>query len=457
VEVAEKLSESLRFDRAEDLTLRLHSLIRRGEGEGEAADEVRKALHEEWAGLSPGAQRNLQRLSAELASTYSPEVARHESARTPAAVRLNRSRRDNVARSERVARAARRRKRIWKDARKAWFSKKWNDALELMRMAPDAWPAYALAFFRSRAYLSLGRPKPAILFLQRAVDIGPKDFRVLLINTLAEVGETDEAVRLAKVAIADSAATPFEVFTALGVLQRAAEQVAPDERRKQLIDFAELADKALKTAHSAPVQHQILGYLLLGSLYDQLNEPLRAAEILSSGMSIAADDPSLWIARGLVREKQNLPLAIEDFVEAVEKGARFEYPYLVTAGAYGELGQFDHVIEITTKGLRVATNSRVIAKLLQYRAMAAYEIGISREVVEADFEAARRLAPEDEQISENYERYRQVRDQQTSNKLLKWTKSQVDATAAGRVKGDLLSRSADPFWEAADQLAFATA
>jgi len=450
VEIVTPSSETLRYRRAEDLILRLHALISRREGDGNDANDLREALFAEWKDLSPIDQHRLQRLSAELAMTYGAERARRlASSRTMRAARKRNVKR--VSKVEWKKREDARKKRVWRKAGEAWYARKWEEALELFRQAPSAWNPWALAFFRSRAYHELGHIKPAMRFLRYAHEVHPQHvFRVLLMNGLAQAGEFAEALQLAKQCLDNPQAKPLEVFTAVEVLQRDAKSQSEALYHQRLLDLSErvrVAISSLNPASQVTPDDVGLGYLLLGSLFDELGQRDRAYNVLTEGISRVPNDSSLRVGRGLFATSD--VDAFNDFYGAVRVGVQHEYPYAEVARITAAQLKFALTYEVANLGLTIARSWMAIAVLLTYRAIAAFELGHSNEVVEADFDAAKKLAPENEQILKNYHIFlalsMMTKGQESAQS---WQSADLGPEVSKQAREELLLTRASTAWDA---------
>jgi hypothetical protein len=164
-----KFSENPDYRRYEQLLIRTHELIARGEGDSEEADAVREAMDAPWYRLSEAEQIRLRGLSGDLYMLQDEEVLQ-----TPL-LSLD----DCI---QRLIEA-----REWND---------WGAVLGLLRHRPPAIFNETTALLRAQAYDGLGHPNAALLFLDFAHRAHRSDsgYRAVRMLMAASAGHFEEII-----------------------------------------------------------------------------------------------------------------------------------------------------------------------------------------------------------------------------------------------------------------------
>lgn len=165
------------FDEYLKLLLRLHELIVAGEGDTEAADDLRDAMDGPWSALDPTERERLEGISADLYMLFGEEIL--------ATVPDEQRTREWLGPRYAAAR----------DAGDRW------QALALLRHGPVYLSKGQIATLRAVLYDLLGLPQVAVPFYELSLSLPHHPASELVhIRLLLELGRTDEALVRAKLA-----------------------------------------------------------------------------------------------------------------------------------------------------------------------------------------------------------------------------------------------------------------
>jgi hypothetical protein len=163
------------------LLKRLHRLIAEGQGDTDAADDLRDAMDGPWHSMSAEEIARVRALAADL-YTLEDEVGEPQ---------------PNGQEAEHLRAGLKR----------AWQERDWQTALELLRSHPCSLPPGETAFLRGLCWDELGDPDTAALFFERAARLDPRAavYPVAVMEARVRAGDTEGALRYAR-AIMDRAA-----------------------------------------------------------------------------------------------------------------------------------------------------------------------------------------------------------------------------------------------------------
>jgi tetratricopeptide (TPR) repeat protein len=352
-----------------------------GAGDSDEADGVRDAMDKPWRHLSREEVARLKGLSADLYLLEDDE---------------RRNQADPGGRSP---------ERLSADLNAAVRLQNWEEVLGLLRLPSTLSPPDRVALLRAAAYRDLGHLDAAILFLEYAAKIKPEvaEYEWSLVELLLKSKRFDAADTLAESWIKRSALPPALAIRAATVLVEAA-RTRPDGHGRALYERAiDLLQRALPGSTDLPPVFLVLGYLILGYCYQQLDEREEAARVYDEGLRECGDDPGLFMARGSLLVKTDRSAAIADFKRAVEGGAGLALPYVYVAHDALLHHDYQRCLDLCARILSLSQNGRVLAAAFQWTAIARYELGTPAEGVRQYFEAALDLDPLNEQIQQNLE------------------------------------------------------
>ena len=167
-----RFADNPNYREHERLLLELSRLMAEGKGDTDEADAIRDAMDGSWLVLSREEKVRLRRLSAELYSIEEKEVF------------------------EPVDSAERTPERVGAAIGVAYEQKDWEAVLALLRKGPSFLSQDRIAYLRAVAYKELGHPDTALLFLEYARQLDPKNARYnwRTQELLLRLGRFDEAL-----------------------------------------------------------------------------------------------------------------------------------------------------------------------------------------------------------------------------------------------------------------------
>ena len=271
------------YDDFEIGTLELHAMIRDGQGDGRAADELRHWLEGPWMSMTPeqrefgnGLSGDLYMLNPDDGEVFEPATDEERSPqRLGLAILAARDRRD------------------------------WATVLDLLRRGPLGFPPDYLAFLRARAYGELGRTAIAVAFSRHAQRLNPTEtaHRLIEMDLLDQGGHTADAAAIARAWMADSALPADSRILAAGRLfaeTRGTDQQAVRPVLEQVADASRAALAAIPAGPDAE-EFSTYAHLLLGGCLDRLGESEAARAEFDRVLEMPPRDWDGFVAHAALR------------------------------------------------------------------------------------------------------------------------------------------------------------
>jgi tetratricopeptide (TPR) repeat protein len=383
-----RFTENPAYAEYEMLLRELHDLMAAGHDESPEAEAVRDRMEAPASALSREEIARLKGLSADLYMLQGEEIFEPTG--------------DSELTPER-RRAA---------LKEAWDRQDWVAALALLRKGPPFFTQPQMAFLRFRAYAELGHLDSALMFLAYAVRTDPQNiaYACLFTDLLLRLGRTGEALEWADGWLENSESPPALRIQAAAILIRAATGMPEAESRRAHQQVSQVLEAALRHQHSraeAP-DLRVYGYIDLGLCYEALGRLQEARSAYESALAINPDSEAALVARGLLRAHMDPDGAAQDFERAVERSTAYAAPYLYLAEGLlgrGAAGDYERCVALCDRVLMLTQDPELVAPALQGRAIAQFQLGAPVEQARANLRMAVDLAPSNEALRSNLERF----------------------------------------------------
>ena len=374
------------FQRCVGLLRRLHEMMSAGEGETDAADGLREQLADLWTLLGSGEQDLLQGLSVDLYT-----LGGNEPPLPP-----------GVHASERSL------ERLAPRIKSAYEHQDWTQLLALCRLHPEFVPKDRRAYLRARCWQSLGHPDLAVLFFDDASRLNPANvnYPAFTLEALIQSGQITVALQRASDFIAREETHPRLLFRAADVLFRwgltlPASEAAPIFERVIGIIHRSLARERALPENELLKSVTVAAFIELALCQLRLNRPQEARQAYFAAHEIDPDNSRVLAACGLLALKESEAEALPFFRAAVQKGCPLVLPYYFLANRALMGGDYLECFRLADLGLEHATRPEIMADLLEWSAIARFELGANPAEVRRLFEAALLQAPTSERIARN--------------------------------------------------------
>ena len=332
------------------LLLRVHELIRQGEGDGEEADQVREALDGPSRDLTPVENELLWLLSGDLYMLAGEEIY------TPAPDGMS----DEA---------------ISLELKRCLDISDWIGELRLLSTGPAALTTGRVAYYRGRTYAEMGLPEVALAFYEHAVAQDPDDVYsfVPLLDLLVQLGLRSEAGGRAEAVLRAESESPAKRLKAAMVLFNLAllhDETRATQAARRLIPTLE----ALLSQSDLRTQWALLhagGQVILGSAYQLAGDNGRAVELYRD---ILERDPNASLARlslGVALYPTNPDAAAAAFAEVAKRGTSSVWPYFYLCHDHLVRGEYEQALRDGQSALqRVGARMDARAHLLEWTAIA---------------------------------------------------------------------------------------
>ncbi|MFT5322209.1 MAG: tetratricopeptide (TPR) repeat protein [Planctomycetaceae bacterium] len=259
-----------------ELLLPLHRLIASGEGDSEAADELRDQMDEPWMHLGSAEITLTKGLSADL-HTLGRECIEPEGV---------------VDTSETAA------------FNHAVDSQNWPQALAILRRNQEKFPQGEASIFRGQFWACMDLPAAAIPFFEDVARLRPLETseEQLFLVCAVLAGQARDFVSRAR-EILDRTPDARRLLMASEVLFKAAAESESEEFLREAISAAERGLNAIPNDGDSPVgNHDLLSaHVNLALGYDLLGESSRARQVCDDAIKLAPDDPNLRDLQSFLR------------------------------------------------------------------------------------------------------------------------------------------------------------
>jgi tetratricopeptide (TPR) repeat protein len=371
---------------AEQLTVRLHDLIRDGHGDDSKADNVREELIDVLSTVSTDDRRMLNDLSGDLLMLSSEEAL--------------------VTRADITG----------IELKAAWEARDWHQLRELLVYEIPQVPPDYRAYLRGRAWGELGYHRAAAEFLFFAWKARPEkdNYGYLAVQALLDSDAFEEAwTRAAEIATAERASATL-LYKVADVLYVGANRCEPGFQPRLYERVIEVVDKASQFQQPSVVSIRIAGLVKKAFAFANLARLDKADATLTQALELDRNNDVVLSARGLVRVEANRSSdALLDFVRAVEERTLFAWPYAYLAEHAIRDHEFERALDLIEECLPRTRDERLRANLFEWRAIVMHSLGRTGEAMQSANEAES-LEPFNERITRNLEL---IRNAQSFEKL----------------------------------------
>lgn len=397
-------TENHDYVEAERLLRRLHQIIAAGEGSSDEANEIREEASSYWGRLTLREQRRLQRLSAELKMFTGDEVA--HVVRHPKANSLKRKKSSNRHAAGKPGKPNEE-MRLRLLIKQQWNARRFEGVLETLRAHPSLWSAEDLAALRASAYRHLGHVDTSLLFLSWVAERRPTrhDYQILINTLLVELGRMDEAIARAKAFIGSEAVPSSLLLSSAMVLWQSISGSRAEMNTATAGEILEAVERSLRQPLDSLAKLpslKVAAFVMLSVVRRRLGDYTGALAASNEGLALMPQDPNLLVMRGILRMASDTNAAVIDFAAAVDAQVQLELPYFFLGNYLLHHGEYFRLLHVSVAGLQVESATRKTrAILMSWQAIAQFELGAPRRVVEALFEMAISTDPANEIIRRN--------------------------------------------------------
>lgn len=339
----------------------------------------------EWKELSESEQSLLRGLSADLYSLTNEEIP------PPASVSIDET-------------------TLIQTARREYEKGDWLSLLTSLRLLSDRFPRQVIAYMRGRGWRELGRPEPALWFLELAHQLEPSDphYELLALDAMFRSSRRHDAIARAETLLEAPGSRPHVVFGAAKVVSEVAPLLPEDQAKKLYM----LITKSVRAAFERIAQDQaidVVPSLLLAArlnlaiAYERLGDPTMALEEYDRAVAAFPGRDEIVIARAMFLLGADPDRGRRELGDLVQRNTSSAYPYFFLAYEALQEERFDRCIELCARVLQNTTQTLMRAQALEWTAIAIYERGGNLEAVKELFSEAIHLSPLNENFLKNLE------------------------------------------------------
>ncbi len=281
----------------------------------------------------------------------------------------------------------------------------WEQVLCLLRMQSHSVPEYARAYLRARAYDQLGSLDTALLFMEQAALLKPenKNYENFVIIYLSRLNQLDKALRRAERYVqADNTSISGRIQYA-ALLFMAAEESRGNNDRSYLRKAIDVLVPALHEAtqdEDISKRELLLGFLTLGSCYEDLDDNAAALTAFSNALQVDPDDIGALTLHGILLAQSDLEGAAIDFECAIANNDSSVTPYFYVAYASLRRGDYKHCLELCRKIQSMTNEPDALAAVWQWIAISQYYLDFPINTVVQNAQSASDLDPVNPQLQQ---------------------------------------------------------
>jgi len=273
----------------------------------------------------------------------------------------------------------------------------WEQVLRLLRMNNSSVPKAARAYLRARAYDELGSLETALLFMELAAAMKPenKNYENFVIIYLSRLNQLDKALSRAEKHIQDgnNSSSGLIQYAALLFMAMETHKEKPDEGyiHKAIDVLVPTLRRASQENISKP--ELLLGYLTLGSCYEDLDDKPAALQAYSDALQIDPDDIAALTLRGILLAQSDWEKAVKDFERAIANHDISVTPYFYVAYASLRKGDYRRCVELCRKIQSMTSDPDALAAVWQWLAISQYHLDVPITIVVQNAQSASDLDP----------------------------------------------------------------
>lgn len=396
---------------------RLHALIASGQDETEAGDAIRDEMDGPWHGMSDTERRRLSNLSGDLYSLTDP----------PHQVREM-----NPQADQRLA-----------EVLPAMNAGELDLALTLLRR----WGAFLspadLAAKRGCAWLNFGDADTAMLFLEAATRLEPQNAEYARLYFAAFEGTESKAVPdlvVETVKHGDDLSPELFFGATSALLSRIQWIDAIDGISME--GLIEAINRKLPQLSKHSQDLRIIAFVMLGFLYNELDQTDRALSSYSAALTLDPKNSALYVARATLQLRMKSGDPVADARMAIHYDSTLAHPYLIIIHHALMQKQFDQVVKIAERALRLGPTDEIACVLYECMAISLSELHEPKEEVLRAFRRAIELSPHNLRLRRNCEEFEQHSGQCLQMNWAFPTEIEVSAAADPKCHPMLTSKKA---------------
>ena len=257
----------------------------------------------------------------------------------------------------------------------------WNQVLRFLRMQNRPLSVDRVAYLRARAYDELGHLDTALVFMGYASEAKPdnENYEYFVISYLSRLNQSDKALQRAEQYIQFGNNSIDVRIQYAALLFMTAEGEEMEERTPILRRAIDVLSPLLQEARldtNIPIAVLLLGFLTLGSCYEDLSRSDEALKAYSDALQIDPDNMDALTLRGILLAKSDWRTAISDLERVVENNSPNAAAYLYVAYDSLLLGEFARCIQICHKIQGMTDKADTLAAIWQWTAISQYHLDV---------------------------------------------------------------------------------
>jgi tetratricopeptide (TPR) repeat protein len=309
----------------------------------------------------------------------------------------------------------------------AFKAEEYQHALALIRKLDsiDSPTVYAMG----RCWEREGFMRAAVCFYDFANELEPKaNYEVMALEALMRAGASEEVIERAN-RIESRPGVPSTLRLAVAaILHQTADCASGAEQRHVYERVIHLVDAAWSDETVLP-SLRARALIAAGFSFEHLGDSERALASFERAVVVHRVDSTLC-ARGLALLSVNRSRALQDLTDAAKLGTRLDVAYLYAALHALESRKFAEVEAFCEAGLEVSRRVEVRGRLLEWWAIAAFELDRSPDTVTELFEQAMAELPLNLVLRRNFYLYQESLKTNRSVPSGEWEVTQVELDEA---------------------------
>lgn len=313
----------------------------------------------------------------------------------------------------------------------AFHCKRWDEFLQHLRRPPRFLPRNIVDYLRGRAWMEMGHPEVALLFFDNAKRLNPENanYCVLALECLKAMQDWPEVLNRCQAYLRDSAASARLLFIVADVLHAHALQSGDGRYFHEALRAVDEGFARMGPSNEELASVVVGAYATKAQCLNHLGQAHESLRVLDEAVQRFPDNSTLLIARGFLKQQLDLPDAIHDLREALERRTEIVWPYVELARQALLSGKDQESVELCRRGLALARNDTARAILSELLAIALHRLNDSGDAIRAAFRAACELDPLNEEIRINAERFESMAAN-TESEEPKWKLDMLPPAAA---------------------------
>lgn len=369
------------------LLRKLHELIRAGTDESDEGESVRDEMDRPSEYLTPEEIKSVNGISADLYS-------------------LSDGKPWKVQKMSQTAYAEVLEALAAKD--KGEFAK----ALDLLRNNQTCFDLTALTYVRGSVMFDAGEFALAADFFSCVKELAPNNgnYTYMWLDALSRSNVVKASEEAKDILSKATDSSPKLVLKAAEIEFSLTRQLLESQAKQsiqKLIPVFEDIIVRLQTSGEAQENPALLAhsFALLGFCQEHLGEFDLALKSFDQGLSVIPNNDAILAARGILRYATDNSGAIGDFANAIQMRSKLVWPYFFMAHHHLTNDGFEECLNFAQSAFSLATSDAVRADCLEWIAICQTMLGYPVSTIRAAFTAALEIAPDNQRIEENRQRF----------------------------------------------------